>query len=62
MQQRTRTATKWQNKHTHMGFGPENEDFSNHSEQLLCIWVWTCQPSCSASEQIALNILKVTNG
>ena len=50
---------KWMHskvKLTHMRFGPENKDLSNHSEELLCIRVWACQPPCPATAQIALSL------
>lgn len=45
-----------------MRFGPENKDLSNHSEQLLCIWIWARQPSRPAGEQITLNLPKAATG
>lgn len=34
-----------------MGFGPENEDLSDHPEKLLSVWVWTGQPARPAERQ-----------
>lgn len=40
-----------QDEQTHMGFGPENKDFSNHSEKFFCIWIRAGQPPRSVAEQ-----------
>ena len=31
----------------YMRLGPEDEDFGDHAEQLLCLWVGFLQPLCS---------------
>lgn len=49
-----------QREKTHVGLGPENEDFSDHSEQLLCIRVRARQPPRSATGQIILSLSKIT--
>lgn len=38
-------------KWIYVRFGPEDEDFSNHPEQVLSIRVGTCQPSCPLSNK-----------